>query len=64
MSVAAQPVSPTFVSVTNFSKRVDACPVTVRNWILRGLPACRVDRRWRIELEAGLAWMRGTGRGH
>ena len=48
----------TFVSVNNFGRRAKASPVTVREWIRRGMPACRVDRHWRIDLEAALAWMR------
>lgn len=47
-----------FVTVTDFAHRVSASRALVRAWIGRGMPACRVDRHWRIELEAALEWMR------
>ncbi len=62
MSVPAQPRSPTFVSVSDFAYRVSASRVKVREWIALGMPACRVDRHWRIELERALEWMRGAHR--
>lgn len=47
-----------FVTVSNFAHRVSASRALVRTWIGRGMPACRVDRHWRIELAAALEWMR------
>ena len=49
---------PTFLSVSAFGRQVKASPVTVRRWIQRGMPACRVDRHWRIDVQAALAGLR------
>lgn len=46
------------LTVPAFAKRVSASAATVRKWIALGMPACRVDRHWRVELEPALAWMR------
>jgi hypothetical protein len=52
-----------FDSVSVFAARVGATPVTVRKWIAQGMPAVRVDRYWRVDVQRAVQWMRGCSRG-
>lgn len=63
MSSSTESSPSLLVTVPTFAKQVSASPATVRGWIAMGMPALRVDRHWRIEVEAALTWLRSKSRG-